>query len=157
MGRVAAELVVGASLAEVWELYFEPRSWPAWVDELQAVDSISDGYPEIGGRLVWRSGASGRGRVVETVLDHEPRRLHRIHFADPHAEGEQLTRFEIAGEGTKVALELVYGLMAPGVLGPITDRLFVRSQMRDMLVRTLQGLRAEAQEPASRRGGGAAG
>ena len=150
MGRVSAERVIGASLAEVWDLYFEPRSWGAWVDEFHAVDSISNGYPEIGGKLVWHSGAAGRGQVVETVLDHEPRRLHRIRFADPHAEGEQLTRFEIAGEGTKVDIELVYGLMGPGVFGPITDRLFIRSQMRDMLVRSLERLRAEAQELASR-------
>ena len=150
MGRVSAERVIGASLAEVWDLYFEPRSWGAWVDEFHAVDSISYGYPEIGGKLVWHSGAAGRGQVVETVLDHEPRRLHRIRFADPHAEGEQLTRFEIAGEGTKVAIELVYGLMGPGVFGPITDRLFIRSQMRAMLVRSLERLRAEAQELASR-------
>jgi hypothetical protein len=148
MGRVSAELLVPASLAEVWDLYFEPRSWGSWVDEFQAVDSISDGYPEIGGKLVWHSGAAGRGQVVETVLDHETRRLHRIRFADPHAEGEQLTTFEIAGEGTKVKIELVYGLMAPGVLGPITDRLFIRSQMRDMLGRSLAGLRAEAQDLA---------
>ena len=150
MGRVSAERVIGASLAEIWDLYFEPRSWGVWVDEFYAVDSISNGYPEIGGKLVWHSGAAGRGQVVETVLDHEPRRLHRIRFADPHAEGEQLTRFEIAGDGTKVAIELVYGLMGPGVFGPITDRLFIRSQMRDMLVRSLERLRAEAQELASR-------
>ena len=149
MGRVSAELLIPASLAEVWDIYFEPRSWQSWVDEFHAVDSISDGYPEIGGKLVWHSGAAGRGQVVETVLDHEPRRLHRIRFADPHAEGEQLTTFEIAGEGTKVGLELVYGLMAPGVFGPITDRLFIRSQMRAMLVRSLKGLRAEAQELAT--------
>jgi polyketide cyclase/dehydrase/lipid transport protein len=150
MGRVSAELVIGASLAEVWDLYFEPRGWATWVDEFASVDSIGDGYPEIGGKLVWHSGAAGRGRVEETVLDHEPRRLHRIHFADPHAEGEQLTTFEIAGAGTKVRIELVYGLMAPGVFGPITDRLFIRSQMRAMLTRTLEGLRAEARELASR-------
>ena len=149
MGRVSAKLLIPASLAEVWDIYFEPRSWQSWVDEFHAVDSISDGYPEIGGKLVWHSGAAGRGQVVETVLDHETRRLHRIRFADPHAEGEQLTTFEIAGEGTKVGVELVYGLMAPGVFGPITDRLFIRSQMRAMLMRSLSGLRAEARELAT--------
>jgi hypothetical protein len=146
MGRVSAELVIGASLAEVWDLYFEPRTWPAWVDEFEAIDSSEDGYPDVGGRLVWHSGAAGRGRVEERVLDHEWRRLHRIHFADPHAEGEQLTTFEIAGGGTKVKIELVYGLQAPGVFGPITDRLFIRSQMRAMLGRTLERLRLEAQD-----------
>jgi uncharacterized protein YndB with AHSA1/START domain len=146
MGKVAEELLIPASLAEVWDLYFDPDRWRAWVDEFHAVDSISDGYPEIGGRLVWHSGEAGRGQVTETVVDHEPRRLHKIRFADPHAEGEQLTSFAIEGDGTKVKIELVYGLMQPGLLGPITDRLFIRSQMGGSLARSLEGLRSEARE-----------
>ena len=148
MGRVAEELLVPASLAEVWDLYFEPKTWPAWVDELQRVDSLAEGYPRAGGRLVWHSSAAGRGRVSETVLEHEPRRLHRIRYADPHSEGEQLTTFEIEGGGTRVAIELRYGLLEPGVLGPLTDRFFIRSQMRGSITRSLAGLRAEAEELA---------
>ena len=146
MGKVAEERLIPASLAEVWDLYFDRDRWRSWVDEFHAVDSMSDGYPEIGGRLVWHSGAAGRGQVEETVLDHEPRRLHKIRFADPHAEGEQLTTFAIEGEGTRVKIDLVYGLMQPGFLGPITDRLFIRSQMSDSLGRSLDGLRVEAQD-----------
>src|SRR3954447_17365639 len=146
MGTVAEELLIPASLAEVWDLYFERDRWRSWVDEFHAVDSISDGYPETGGKLVWHSGPAGRGQVPETVLDHEPRRLHKIRFADPHSEGEQLTTFAIEGEGTTVRIDLVYGLMHPGYLGPITDRLFIRGQMRSSLVRTLEGLRIEAQD-----------
>jgi hypothetical protein len=146
MGTVSEELLIPASLAEVWDLYFEPDRWRVWVDEFHAVDSMSEGYPEVGGKLVWHSGPAGRGQVAETVLDHEPRRLHKIRFADPHAEGEQLTTFAIEGEGTKVRIELVYGLMQPGFLGPITDRLFIRGQMRGSLARTLEGLRIEAQD-----------
>jgi uncharacterized protein YndB with AHSA1/START domain len=149
VGKAAEELLIPASLAEVWDLYFEPATWPAWVDEFHAVDSLSDGYPEAGGRLVWRSGASGRGQVTEAVLEHEPRRLHRIRYADPHSEGEQLTTFAIEGDGTKVRIELVYGLLQPGVFGPLTDRLFIRGQIRNSLIRSLEGLRAEAQELAS--------
>ena len=43
-------------------------------------------------------------------------------------------------------LDLVYGLIQPGYLGPITDRLFIRGQMRGSLGRTLEGLRVEAQD-----------
>ena len=67
MGKVAEELLIPASLAEVWDLYFEPQRWRAWVDEFHAVESISDDFPEVGGKLVWRSGPAGRGQVVETV------------------------------------------------------------------------------------------
>src|SRR5436305_571028 len=97
---VEEEIVVGASLAEVWDLYFEPATWGSWVDEFRGVDS-SEGYPRAGSKLVWHSGPNGRGQVSEEVLEHEPRRRHRIRFSDPESEGELTTSFEIEGEGTK--------------------------------------------------------
>ena len=145
MRPLAEELVINASLAEVWDLYFEASRWPAWVDELKGVDSLEGGYPEEGGGLVWHSGPSGRGRVSETVLEHEPRRRHRIRYADPFSEGEQLTTFAIeGGEGTRVRIELTYRLVKGGVFGGITDRLFIRTQMLGSLARSLEGLEAEA-------------
>jgi len=144
MATVEAEIVVPASLAEVWDLYFSRPTWPSWVDEFRGITESGEGYPEEGGTLVWYSGPAGRGAVTETVLEHEPRRSHRIRYLDENSEGEQLTTFEIAGEGkTKVSLELEYGLVAPTFL-PFTDRFFVRPQLRNSLIRTLEGLRAEA-------------
>ena len=144
MAKVKAELVVPASLAEAWDLYFDCRRWPAWVDQFHAVESLEPPYPDVDGRLTWRSGSSGRGTVTETVLEHEPRRLHRIRFEDPQAEGELTTTFEMQGAGTKVRLDLVYGLKQPALFGPVTDRLFVRGPQRSSLQRSLQALRAEA-------------
>ena len=106
MAKVAAELRIPASLAETWDLYFDPTRWAEWVDEFRAIDSLRDGYPQVGGTLVWHSGPSGRGQVTETVLEHEPRSLHRIRYSDPSSEGEQTTSFRIEGEGTVVRLEL---------------------------------------------------
>lgn len=143
MATVEAEIVVPASLAEVWDLYFSRRAWPTWVDEFRGITEIDGSYPEEGSTLVWHSGPAGRGTVTETVLEHEPRRLHRIRYLDQGSEGEQLSTFEIAGEGTKVALHVDYKLVAPTFL-PFTDRFFVRPQMRSSLLRTLEGLRAEA-------------
>ena len=144
MGKVSEELLVPAPLADVWDLYFERRTWPSWVDQLRTVVSTAEGYPETGGTLVWKSGPAGRGTVHERVLEHEHRRLHRIGFKDESSEGEQTTTFSMKGQGTLVHIDLVYGLLHAGPLGPITDRLFIRSQMRRSLVRTLTGLRAEA-------------
>ena len=98
VSKVSESVVVAASLAEVWDYYFEPRGWPAWVDGFGRVEA-SDGYPEAGGSLRWRSIPAGRGEVTEHVLEHEPRRLHRVAFRDPESAGELVTRFEIAGEG----------------------------------------------------------
>ena len=149
MAKVAAEQIVPASLAETWDLYFDPSRWPAWVDELHAVEELANGYPQMGGTVIWRSGPAGRGRVSETVLEHEPRRLHRIRYSDPSSEGEQRTDFSIEGEGTLVRLELTYSLLGAGPLKRITDLLFIRSQMGGMLARSLEGLRAEAASAAA--------
>lgn len=145
MASVRAEILIDASLAEVWDLYFAPRTWRSWVSEFRGADEMDDGYPEAGGTLVWHTGPAGRGQVTETVLDHEPRRVHRIRYLDENSEGEQLTKFEISGSQTKVEIELTYAVLKPMFL-PLTDRLFVRPQMRAMLTRTLEALRREASD-----------
>jgi hypothetical protein len=142
-------VLVGASLADVWRYYFEPSGWPAWVDGFHAVES-ADGYPETGGTLVWRSTPAGRGTVRERVLAHEPRTLHRIAFADPESSGELTTRFEVEGEATRVTLELSYQLGSSGVFAWLTERIFVRGQVRQSLQRTLARLRLEAEELSDR-------
>ena len=82
MARVEATVEIAAPLADVWDLYFDRRRWAAWVDRFASVVG-SEGYPETGGELVWRSIPAGRGEVRERVLAHEPRSLHRIEFEDP--------------------------------------------------------------------------
>jgi len=143
--RVSGSVLVAASLAEVWDYYFEPQGWPAWVDGFGHVEA-SNGYPEAGGSLRWRSIPAGRGEVTEHVLEHEPRRLHRVAFRDPESAGELVTTFEIAGDGTLVAQELEYRLRRRGPLAWLTDRLFIRSQVRASLVRSLGRLKLEVEE-----------
>jgi hypothetical protein len=142
-------VLVGASLADVWRFYFEPGGWPAWVDGFHAVET-AEGYPEAGGTLVWRSTPAGRGTVRERVLVHEPRTLHRIAFSDPESSGELTTRFAVEGEGTRVTLELSYSLPNSGPFAWLTERLFVRSQVRGSLQRTLARLRLEAEDLPAR-------
>jgi hypothetical protein len=142
MATVASEVEIAATAAAVWDFYFDPDGWPTWVDQFAAVVA-SDGYPEPGGTLRWRSGRAGRGQVTEKVLEHQPRRLHRIAFDDPEADGELTTRFGVTESGTRVGQELTYHLRRGGVFARITDALFVRSQMRASLARSLLALRAE--------------
>lgn len=146
MGKVVAEVEIEASLAHVWETFFDPATWPAWLDGFRRVTSRDEPWPERGARIVWQSGPTGRGTVAEEVVDHDPRRLHRVRFDDEHARGELETHFEIRGEGVRVEQRLDYVLKQHGVLGPLTDVLFIRGQMRRSLERTLQGLRLEAGE-----------
>ncbi len=155
MATLTESLLVQASLAETWDFYFEPRGWTAWVDGFSGVDS-SSGYPEDGSTLVWRSTPAGRGMVSERVIEHRPRRLHRIEFSDPASGGKQLSRFEVEGEGTRVTIELEYALVRGGVFAAITDRFFVRGQVRKALQRTLLRFKHEAEEAAHFEGASAA-
>jgi uncharacterized membrane protein len=142
MGEAAESVRVDASLKEVWDFYFDPERWPAWVDGFSEVLS-SSGYPERGGTLRWRSTPAGRGEVTEEVLEHEPRRLHRVRFSDPESEGELETTFEISGEQVEVTQRMDYRVLHPGLLGPFTDILFVRRQVAASLARSLDRLKNE--------------
>ena len=146
MTTLTESVLVAAPLAETWEFYFRERTWPAWVDGFRTVES-SAGYPEAGGSLVWRSGPAGRGEVRERVIEHSPRTLHRIEFADPESSGELTSRFSVEGEGrTRVELSFSYELRGGGPFAAVTDRLFVRSQVRKALQRTLDRLRHEIED-----------
>jgi uncharacterized membrane protein len=142
MSEVSESVLIQASLAETWSYYFELWAWPAWVDGFGSVET-SDGYPEEGGSLRWRSIPAGRGEVTEHVLEHEARRLHRIAFRDPESAGELRTTFAIEGEGTRVTQQLDYRLPKGGAFSWLTDRLFIRSQMRGSLRRSLTRLKLE--------------
>jgi uncharacterized protein YndB with AHSA1/START domain len=142
MARVSSEVEIAAPAAAVWDLYFDPGRWPLWVDQFSEVTS-SDGYPHEGGTLVWRSGRAGRGEVTERVLEHHPRRLHRIAFTDPETDGELATSFDVIASGTRVRQKLDYEIRRGGVFVRISDLLFVRSQMRASLARSLGLLRTE--------------
>ena len=144
MATLSDSILVSASLAATWDHYFEPRGWAGWVDGFEAVE-LAEGYPEEGGRLVWRSTPAGRGRVAESVIEHSPRTRHRIAFEDPGSAGELETRFGIEGEGTRVTLRLEYRLASSGPFAWVTERLFVRGQVREAMRRTLMRFKHEAE------------
>lgn len=145
MARLTESLLVDASLAATWDHYFQPRGWPAWVDGFARVES-SSGYPEAGAALVWRSTPAGRGTVRERVLEHEPRRLHRIEFSDPQSRGELLTEFSIDADATRVTQTLDYRLASSGPVARLSERLFVRGQVRKSVQRSLLRFKHEVEE-----------
>lgn len=145
MSGILESVVVEVSLAEAWDYYFDPRGWPAWVDGFGSVQA-SEGYPAAGGSLRWSSIPSGRGEVTEQVVEHEPRRMHRVAFRDPASAGELETTFAISGSGTLVTQRLDYRLRDRGPFSWLTDRLFIRSQIRGSIRRSLDRLRLELGE-----------
>ncbi len=149
MSEVTAAIEAAVPIADAWSLYFDPERWRSWADQFDSTVS-SDGYPEVGGTLVWQSNAAGRGRVAERVLAHEERRLHIVSFEDPSTTGTLEVRFEMAAAGpggdsrkTRIEQRLDYSLREGGPLTAITDRLFIRGQMRSSLERSLADLRGE--------------
>ena len=152
MATIAESVVVRAPLADTWERYLDPRGWPAWVDGFGGVEA-SDGYPEAGGTLRWHSVPAGRGTVSELVLEHEPRRRHRIAFSDPDSEGELTATFAIEPgseerPATRVSLEFEYRLLRRGPFMRLSDVFFIRSQLRGSIQRSLARFRAEAEDAA---------
>jgi hypothetical protein len=145
MTRIAESVSIQASLAEAWDHYFDPRGWPAWVDGFAQVVS-SEGYPDRGGSLRWRTIPAGRGEVTERVLEHEPRQVHRISYEDPESTGELRSAFAIRGEGVEVTQELDYRLRRRGPFARAADLFFIRSQMRGSMRRSLERLRLEVEE-----------
>jgi hypothetical protein len=145
MSVITESVLVEASLADTWNYYFDPAGWPAWVDGFGTVQA-SDGYPEAGGSLRWKSVPAGRGEVTEHVLDHEPRRSHRVSFSDPASGGELHTTLAIEGQATRVTQRLDYRLRGRGPFAFLTDRLFIRSQMGGSMRRSLVRLKLETEE-----------
>ena len=159
MGKVEASVEIAAPLAEVWDLYFDRARWPSWVDGFSSVAS-EDGYPEVGGTLEWRSTPAGRGTVHERVTAHEPRSLHRIDYEDPESSGTLEVSFEMqpasdaeSGRRTMVTQRLEYVIRTGGPLRGVLDVLFVRSQMRRSLERSLIELRLEAERTGGTQAG----
>ena len=143
MSVVEQEVLVAASLADAWDLYFEPRAWGEWVDSFGSVIEI-DGYPDAGGTLRWKSVPAGRGEVTEKVLEHEPRRKHRIEFSDPSLAGEMTVSFQIEGEGTKIVAAMDYRLLDKSVFARLGALLFLKAQLRGTLRRSLDAFVREA-------------
>ena len=148
MATIEESILVDASLAETWDRYFDPQGWSGWVDGFRATIA-ADGYPQAGGELRWRSVPAGRGEVVERVLEHEDRRRHRVAFSDPGMEGELETRFQIEGEGTRVTQTLDYRVLDRGPIARLGAVLFVRSQVRASVQRSLSAFRRAAEEAAA--------
>ena len=150
MGKVGAEIDVLVAIPVVEELWYDTRRWPAFVDGFTSVVKKDDGWPEVGGRLVWQSTAAGRGRVLERVTSYEPGRGQTVEVEDPKLRGVQRVEFEPLADGTAVALSLDYELKEPDMpVRPIVDVLFIRRAQNDALARTLRRFTTEASEQAS--------
>lgn len=135
----------------VLRLWSDVTRWPALVEGFERTLELSPEWPEPGARVVWESGAGGRGRVTERVVGRSPE-----HFATQVFEaalnGTQTLSVRPGPEGgTLCELRLDYELERYGPLRALADVLFIRRALRDSLRRTLRRLAIEAEEDAGLR------
>ena len=150
MAVVSESIAIGLPPERAFELWSEVRRWPTFIDDFGHPEGVDPEWPAAGSKLVWRSKPHGRGRVTQKVIVSEPpNRLQMLVFED-RLSGTQTATFEPGEDGRTIfALELEYTLTKAGVLGAITDYLFIRRALRDSLVRTCRRFASEATEEAS--------
>jgi hypothetical protein len=136
---------------EAAALWRDPRRWSAFVEGFQRIEEVAPSWPEEGARLVWDSGAGGRGRVTEKVAVNAPTQFATKVYED-RLYGTQTADFRLDREGgAEVVLSLEYELTGDNLFNPVTDLLFIRRALRDALGRTLRRFAVEAREEAALR------
>lgn len=146
MPTVRATGAVALQPDEAAELWRDPRRWPAFVEGFQRIEDLGAAWPEPGAKLVWDSGAGGRGRVTEKVAESGPARFATKVYED-RLLGTQTAAFvPNAGGGADMELTLEYALTGENPLSPLVDLLFIRRALRDALRRTVTRFAVEAEE-----------
>ncbi len=149
MPRVRAVETVPGLASEAEAVWYDPQRWPAWVDGFGHSVKLEGDWPAIGARSVWDSKPGGRGRVVERVRAYEARVGQTLEVEDEQLRGSQRVAFSPKPDAVEVALELEYELKERNALTPLTDALFIRRALSDMLARTLRRFSTEAAEEAN--------
>jgi hypothetical protein len=151
MGRVRARIDVPGQASDAEALWYDQRRWPAFVDGLKHVARVTGDWPHPGAEVVWDAHPGGRGRVLERVLEYEPRRRQVLAVEDERIRATQRVGFAPHGGGVTVTLELHYELKDPRLRFAPIDLLFIRRPQREGLERTLRRFAAELRaerEPA---------
>jgi hypothetical protein len=137
--RVARRRDVPGDVEQVEALWYDYGRWGEWVDGLREVDQVTADWPAQGGSLVWRSGPYGRGEVRERVADHTPGSGQLVEWEDDEMQGTQEVAFVPDDEKghVRILLTTEYKVKRRGPLLAIVNLIFVRSQMGQMMSRTL--------------------
>jgi uncharacterized protein YndB with AHSA1/START domain len=150
VGLASQSIAVDLPPARAFALWTDVRRWPTFIDGFGHADRVDESWPEAGAKIVWISRPQGRGRVTEKVLDTDPPRRFSTNVLEERLAGNQTVTFELDDDGrTVLELALDYRLTRAGVLGSITDFLFIRRALRDSLARTCRRFASEAAEEAS--------
>jgi hypothetical protein len=150
MGQVQRTYVVrAASPLEAMEVWVDTDRWVSWLDGFIELETRSEGWPGVGGRVRWRTTPAGRGHVEERVEHYLAGVGMTVLFDDDRSRGQQHVSFSFAegGDGVVVHLRQEYEIKGGGPFGKLTDYLFVRSAVGASLDRTLSYFAREVAHP----------
>ena len=145
MSEVGAIVLPPASAERLWS---DTSRWPTFIDGFKRVVEQDPRWPDVGSKVVWESGPAGRGRVTERVTVSTPGRFATQVFEE-QLTGTQTLTFEVGDQDTLVTIELDYELQKGGPFRAVTDVLFIRRALAEMLRRTLTRFATEAAEESS--------
>jgi len=145
--RAGARSTVPLTPPDVLRLWTDVERWPSFVEGYARLIELREPWPDEGGRVVWESNPTGRGRVTETVVGRGSD-LFSVQVFEAALVGVQTLRVAPAEDGSEVELSLEYELARYGPLRGLADMLFIRRALRDSLRRTLARFRVEAEEEA---------
>jgi hypothetical protein len=148
--RVVRESVIAELTPLVaQELWTDTTRWPTFVDGFARTVELDPTWPEAGSKVIWESGPAGRGRVTERIRDLTPGEAIVSQVFEKQLIGTQRVTFEPDADGSLVTVEFEYELQKAGPLRALTDVLFIRRALSDMLARTLRRFSTEAAEQAN--------
>jgi len=147
MGTVKASARVPLSPEQAVSLWRDPSRWPSFVEGLQRIEQQSSDWPGEGAKVVWQSGAGGRGRVTEKVTESSAASFATQVFEERLTASQSCRAVEDAN-GSLVELSLAYELTGGSPLRGLTDLLFIRRALREALERTLRRYAVEAEDEA---------
>ena len=143
---VAAETSVNLEPDEALALWVDTDRWATFVEGFARLVERDPEWPAEGARVIWESGPAGRGRVTEKITGRGPGEI-RSQVFEQRFVGEQTVR---CADG-RFAIRIDYELADGGPLAAVTDALFIRRALRDMLRRTVHRFAIEAEEEAALR------
>jgi hypothetical protein len=137
MRVVQATQVFEGVVREAEALWYDTAHWPRWVVGLERVESVGGPWPDVGGRVRWRSGPAGRGQVSERVVSYAPLSGQSVEVEDDSIHATQTVSFAPDAAKVELTLSLAYELKRRSPLMRLVDLVFIRRAMTRSLEQTL--------------------
>ena len=143
MGVARASAAAAVDPERALEVWSHLEQWPAFVEGFARILEADPAWPAPGATVVWESIPQGRGRVAEKVVASGDGSF-VTEVSEQALEGVQTVSARPGDEdGAVLELSLDYQLNEAGLLGPITDVIFIRRALSAALGRTLERFATE--------------